>query len=109
MMIMNYPENVDFSKAKKGDKVYCILHGPGKIALIIPGELFPIRVDFYNRNFMNIGYTYSGRVQISTYMSSTLPILFYSKINTVQMPVSKLKKLIGRIFIKISKQYFNSK
>jgi hypothetical protein len=44
---------------KKGDKVYCVMHGHGVVVDIEENLDFPVRVDAKNES--DIGYTYDGR------------------------------------------------
>ena len=44
---------------KKGDKVYCVIHGHGVVVDIEENLDFPIRVDFKDES--DIGYTTDGR------------------------------------------------
>ena len=44
---------------KKGDRVYCVIHGHGVVVDIEENAAFPIRVDFKDES--DIGYTTDGR------------------------------------------------
>ncbi|CAB4153233.1 hypothetical protein UFOVP618_53 [uncultured Caudovirales phage] len=57
---------------KKGDKVYCVIHGHGVVVNIEENLDFPVRVDAKNES--DIGYTYDGR-----YYGNSTPTLSFTE------------------------------
>jgi hypothetical protein len=57
---------------KKGDKVYCVIHGHGVVVDIEEDVDFPVRVDAKNES--DIGYTYDGR-----YCGNSTPTLSFTE------------------------------
>lgn len=92
---MVHPQN-DFSNAKVGDKVYCLINGEGVISKIIGNGTYPIRVSFDEGNSRDC-YTRIGKI----FDTTSHPSLYHSKPEIIPAKGLIVKELKGFItFVK---------
>lgn len=90
----------EFEKAKVGDKVYCLIHGEGKIISILHNIPFPIEVHFNGRGVSN--YTLDGKINIT----DNTPRLYWSKPEIIAP--ERPRRLIDKVITKYCNIYKES-